>query len=401
MKTLFFITIILSVVISILFLGCADDSLSPRNDPPTDPNIYEDLIFSDKIELSNYPTFGSTLTDFKFNVVIKDTSLKISNIKYDFTFNQKYDTTLTSQDTLITQFKLFGYNTVIASVELEDNSVLSCSTLIWLTETKIISSNGNFYYEPNIYNGKMISVTNGQGHQAQLIDLNTFQMDCYFCGFESDKFLEMHISIPSFDGSKILFDNGTDYNFCYYDFVKNDSTVTDIPIDVKRYPLGQLTWSLDSKSIYYVSVNENYVNSGIKAYSFESNNITPLYDNGNYICVIPGQKDKLAILEKVNDTSSKLIIYNLATKSIEKEYSNIPFFAPFRMLVDSDRIYFDGELAFYSLSKAKTYYMQFDELDLSRHMLGEADINMDGNNFILGTWGEDRTLYSIILPNFF
>jgi len=394
-------TLILLVLVSILFFGCADETVSPPSVPPTDPNIYDSLVFSDKIELSNYPTFGSTKTDFKFNVVIKDTSLKISNIKYDFTFDQKYDTTLTVQDTLSTQFKLFGYNTVIASVELEDNSVISCSTLIWLTETKIISSNGSFYYEPNIYNGKMISVTNGPGHQAQLIDLNTFQMDCYFCGFGSDKFLEMHISIPSFDGNKLLFDNGTDYSFCYYDFVKNDSTVSDIPVDVRRYPPGQITWSLDSKSIYCVSVNDSYENNGIKAYSFESNNITPLYDSGDYICVIPGQKEKLAILERTVGSKSKLIIYNIASKSIEKEYTDIPFFAPFRMLEDTDRIYFDGELAFYSLSREKIYYMQFGELNLSRHMYGEADINMDGNNFILGTWGEDRTLYSIILPNFF
>jgi uncharacterized protein YueI len=45
--------------------------------------------------------------------------------------------------------------------------------------------------------------------------------------------------------------------------------------------------------------------------------------------------------------------------------------------------------------------MHFDELDLSKHMYGEADINMDGNKFIIGTWNETRVLYSVILPNFF
>jgi len=401
MKTTFLRAIISLIMLTILLIACADDTVSPPKVIPVDPNIYEDLVFSDKIELSNYPTFGSTVTDFKFNVVLKDTSLKISNIKYDFTFDQKYDTTLTTHDTLRTQFKLFGYNTVIASVKLEDNSVLSCSTLIWLTEVKVISAGNNFYYEPNIYNGKMISVTHGPGHQAQLIDLNTFQMDCYFCGFETDKFLEMHISIPSFDGDKLLFDNGTDYSFCYYDFVNNDSTVIDIPINVRRYPPGQITWSLDSKSIYYVSVDESYANNGMKAYSFETNNITPLYDNGDYICVIPDQKGKLAILEKVNNLKSKLIIFNLASNSIEKEYTDIPFHAPFRMLADEDRVYFDGELAFYSLSREKTYFIQFDELELSNHMYGEADINMDGNKFIIGTWSGARALYQVILPNFF
>ena len=61
-------------------------------------------------------------------------------------------------------------------------------------------------------------------------------------------------------------------------------------------------------------------------------------------------------------------------------------------------IYFDGELAVYSLSKQKTYYMQFEELNLSNHMYGEADINMAGNIFIIGTWGETRSLYRIMLP---
>jgi len=396
MNNSFLRTIISSVIVSIMLFGCAETSLPPEV-TRTDPNKYEELVFSEKIELSNYPTFGSTVTDFKFNVVLNDTSLKISSIKYDLTFDQNYDTTLAAQDTLITQFNFFGYNTVIASVKLEDNSVLSCSTLIWLTDPKELSSNpGYVFYEPNIYNGKMISVTHGTRHQVQLLDYNTFQMDCYFCGFESDKFNEMHVSIPSFDGSKILFNNGTNYEFCYYDFVKDDSTTTDVPIDVGGYPIGEITWSLDSKSIYYLSMN-----GGIKAYSLESNEITDLYPSGDFICVVPGQEDKLAILEKVNYPISKLIIYNIATKSIEKEYSDIPLFAPFRMLLDEDRVYFDGELAFYSLSREKICYMHFDELDLAGHQYGEADINMEGNKFIIATWINTRGLYSIILPNFF
>ena len=71
------------------------------------------------------------------------------------------------------------------------------------------------------------------------------------------------------------------------------------------------------------------------------------------------------------------------------------------MLLDEDRVYFDGELAFYSLSREKIYYMHFDELDLAGHEYGEADISMEGNKFIIATWRKTRGLYSILLPNFF
>nr|MDA3861605.1 hypothetical protein [Melioribacteraceae bacterium] len=189
--------------------------------------------------------------------------------------------------------------------------------------------------------------------------------------------------------------------FCYYDFTKSDTTLTDVPMRVGSYPIGEITWSLDSKSIYYVSVSEVYVKNGIKSFNIESNETTTIHDRGEYVCFVPEKNVKLAILEKVGDSKSKLIIYNLVSKSIEREYTDIPFFAPFRMLKDNDRVYFDGELAFYSLSKQKVYYMHFDELDLSKHMYGEADINMDGNKFIIGTWNETRVLYSVILPNFF
>jgi len=389
------------ILVVIFFTSCTDETISSNIPQQKETNTYEELDYSDKIELFNYPSFGSTNTNFKFNVILKDTSLKISKIKYDFSNDFEYDTTLTTLDTVKTKFKLFGYNTIIGSVELEDKSVLSCSTVVWLTEPVVISSNNNVFFEPNIYNGQIISVTNGPGHTAQLIDINTFDMNCYFCGFTSDNFNEMHCSIPSFDGNKLLFDNGTDYKFCYYDFIKNDSTITDIPIRVLSYPIGQITWSLDSETIYYVFLDDNYLLNGIKSYNLESNQITSLYNSGNYICIVPDKKEQLAILEKISDSKSKLIIYNTTTNSIEKEYYDIPFDAPFRMLRDSDRIYFDGELAFYSLSREKAFYMQFDELNLSEHMYGEADINMDGNKFVIGTWDANRALYYIVLPNFF
>lgn len=398
---LYSITKIFILLVLALLLSCTEETVSPEITQQKETSIYEDLVFSDKIELFNFPTFGSINTNFNFDVILKDSSLKVSTIKYDFTYDHDYDTSVTTFDTISTQFKLFGYNTIIASVELEDQSVLSCSTIVWLTEPKIISSNNNVYYEPNIYNGQMISVTHGVGHTAQLIDIISLKMDCYFCGYSSDSFIEMHTSIPSFDGNKLLFDNGTNYDFCYYDFEKNDSTITDIPIKLSSYPIGQITWSLNSESIYYVSVDDSYQTNGIKQYNLESNQITNLYGNGNYICVIPDQNEKLAILEKTNDSHSKLIIYNTESKTIDKEYNNIPFYAPFRMLRDSDRIYFDGELAFFSLSRKKIFHMHFEELDLLRHMYGEADINMDGNKFIIGTWNDNRALYSIALPNYF
>ena len=42
--------------------------------------------------------------------------------------------------------------------------------------------------------------------------------------------------------------------------------------------------------------------------------------------------------------------------------------------------------------------MQFEELNLENHMYGEADINMDGDRFIIGTWNENPALYEIVLP---
>jgi hypothetical protein len=183
----------------------------------------------------------------------------------------------------------------------------------------------------------------------------------------------MHCTIPSFDGNKMLFDNGINYNFCYYDFAKNDGKIIDIPIALPIYPIGQITWSLDNESIYYISVDNDYHENGVKSYNLLSNDIKDVYSSGSHICIVPDHEDKLAILEKVNESSSKLLIYNTATNSIEKEYSNIPFNGPFRMIKDTDRIYLDGKLAFYSLSKEILYYMEFEELDLQHHMYGEAD----------------------------
>lgn len=375
------------------FASCTDETLTPN--PPMNENV--------TVELSSFPSIGSRETDFNFNVVLSDSSRIISSIKYDINPDNNNGFTRTTFDTLKTKLINLGSNFIIATVEFKDHSVLTCSTIVWLTEPKIISSNGYVYFEPNIYNGKMISVTHGRAHQIQFIDLVTFEMDCYFCGFEGNQFSEMHVSIPSFDGEKILFDNGINYKFCYYNLEKNDSTVTDIPMFVSYYPIGQITWSLDNKSIYYVSVDGLYSNirSGIKSYNFESNETTKIFNTGDYISAVPYQYDKLAILEKVGEFESKLIIYNLISKSIENEYTDIPFFAPFRMLNDNDRIYFDGELAFYSLSKKKTYYMNFSEMELSQHMYGEADINMEGNKFIIGTWTDSRDLYLVELPDSF
>ena len=211
----------------------------------------------------------------------------------------------------------------------------------------------------------------------------------------------MHVSILSFDGNKLIFDNGINYDFCYYDLEKSDSTVIDLPFKIASYPIGQITWSLDDQSVYFISVDNNYNENGVSAYNIDSNKFTKLYDNGNYICVIPDEQNKLAILERVTDSTSKLIILNTDTKIVEREYLDIPFNKPFRMLKGNDRIYIDGELAFYSLLRKKTYYMDFSEMDLTQHAIGEADINMDGNRFIIGTWKGVRSLYYVSLPNNF
>ncbi|MCF8413624.1 MAG: hypothetical protein K9G44_09435 [Melioribacteraceae bacterium] len=391
----------IAISIIILFcLSCNEDPSSP-NTPPTENTTYENLVFSDKVELFNYPSFGSTNTNFEFKVVLRDPTLRVSKIKYDFTSDNNYDTLLTAQDTVKSKFSLFGYNTVIGSVVLADETVLSCSTIIWVTDPQLIAADGSVFYEPNIYNGNMISVTHGRRHQVQFVDQNSFAMECFFCDFESEKFSEMHISIPSFDGKNLLFDNGTDYLFCVYDLAKNDSTTIDLPINLVSYPVGKLTWSLDNESIYCVSVDKNYTPSGIKSYNLQTKQIVDLYEKGDYVCIVPDQPDKIAILEEVNNSESKLIIFNTSSNSVEAEYSEIPFNAPFRILRDNDRIYFDGEMAFYSLSRKKSYFMAFDELDLSEHMYGEADINMDGNKFIIGTWIDFRGLYEITLPNQF
>ena len=385
-------------ILLIINFGCSEKLITPTIE---ESNQYDNLKFSDKIQLISYPTFGSFKMTFKIDLLIVDASLKIKKIKYDFTNDNNYDTSLITLDTIKTKFSNYGYNKIIASVFLENDSVLSCSTDVWLTEPRIISSDGNLYFEPNIYNGNFISVTHGNGHQAQFIDLETYALNCFFCGFPSDKFLEMHISIPSFDGKKLLFDNGTNYRFCYYDLEKNDTTTLDVLLNVSSYPIGQISWSLDSKNIYAIVYDGNNQLYNVNSYNIETQEIKSIYEGGEYICVIPDQSDKIAILERVSGNESKLIIYNLATNIIEKEYADIPFSAPFRMLRNSDRVYFDGKLALYSLTSKRIYTMQFDELNLKEHMYGEADINMNGDRFIIGTWNDNRALYEIILPRYF
>lgn len=401
MKKLLFgphLTFSLFVIFSLI--SCSENRIINFNKPVID-NSYSEITFSDKLELFSYPNFGSIHTKFKFNIRLKDSSISLNNVRYDYTFNKEYDTTATIWDTVKTKFSLFGYNTVIASIELEDKSVISCSTKIWVTEPKKIFSDGGALFEPNFYNGHTISLTHGSHHRVQFIDIATLEIDeCYFCGFNSSRFDEMHYSVLSFDGNKLMFDNGIKYYFCYYDLEKNDSITVDLPINIPRQPTGQITWSLDNNSVYYVAL-ENYQLSGIKSYNLITKEISDIYSKGDFICIVPDQPDKLAILEKTSDSTSNLIIYNIFAKLVENVFEDIPFYAPFRMLRDKDRIYFDGELAFYSLSKRNIYYLQFDELNLSNHTIGEADINMDGNKIIIGTWQGDRTLYYVTLPNYF
>lgn len=393
------------ILLIIFNIGCNDVSVFPKFDEnQKKPNEYDSLKFSNEIQLSTNPTFGSFQTTFKINLLINDTTLKINQVKYDFTNDNNYDTSFTLLDTVRTRFTKFGYNKIIASVYFENDSVLSCSTDVWLTEPKPISADGHVYFEPNIYNGNFISVTHGYRHQAIFFDLKTYKMECFFCDFSSNSFTEMHISMPSFDGRKLLFDNGGQgYLFCYYDLQKNDKTTIDVPLNVTNYTIGQITWSLDNKNIYAVTIDKNYVPNGIKSYNIETQQVSTIYDKGNYICIVPDHNEELAILETITDSTSKIIIYNLTAKTVEKEYNNIPFNAPFRLLHDSDRIYFDGTLSFYSLSTGKIYTMRFDEIDYHYHdpYMGEADITMDGSKFILGTWDTNPMLYIITLPTYF
>lgn len=393
---------IIPLLLIFVITTCTDNSVPNQPEDITPENDYENLIFSNKVELSNYPDFGS---EFNFIIKLNDTTLKISKIKYDFDDDNKYDTTLTKNDTITKSFTNLGYNKTIASVYLDDKTVLSCSTTVWFTIPQVILSDGNVTFEPNIYNGKMLSITHGFGHQALLLDITSFTVNNIFSGFTSESFKEMHNTIPSFDGTKLLFDNGgylegIYYGYGYYDLLKNDSTITIVPISPPGYPVGQIIWSLDSESIFYVDGENDYGN-GVKTYNIETGEHNNIYDSGEYICVVPGDNEKLAILEKIDENNSKLIIFNTETKTIENEYSNIPFHAPFRLLEDKDRVYFDGELSIYKLSTGEIYRMDFSELDLSEHMYGEADISMDGSTFIISTFHGVRALYKVILPKYF
>lgn len=379
--------------ILILISACKDNAVTPIPLPdPNDTDTYDKLTISDKIQLITSPTFASRITDFKIYISLVDKTLKVKSIKYDFNNDKKYDITKTLSDTVKNKFQFLGYNKIIATIILEDNITLSCSTNIWISDPELILSDGFFFFEPSVYNGNFLSVTHGPRHQIQFIDLNTHVVNQFFSGFSSTKFDEMHCSIPDFDGRKILFDNGTHYMFCNFNFA--DSSIVDVPIYIPNYPIGQITWSLDNQFIYFVSRNYD----GIKSYNLNTKEIKSIFNKGNYICVIPDRSNKLAILEKLSVTESKLIIFNLESGSIEKEYPNIPFNSPFRMLRNGDRIYLDGQLAFYSLTKQKVYKLDYGEFDLSQHMYGEADITMDGDKFIIGLFTGDRGLYKISLP---
>lgn len=376
------------LVIILIFTSCGKDQ-------PTAPEEVD--LTNVKVSLSSYPNIGSNNTFFEFYVKIEPNANHLKEIRFDLNGDNVVDTVQISDDTLKTKLKNLGLNEVKSTIVFTDNSTLSSSIKVWVSQPKIILKDGRPFFEPNIYNGKMISVTHGTTHQAQLINIDTYEINCYLCDLNLDKFSEMHVTIPSFDGSKLLFDNGVSHDFCYTDITAKDTTSIDVPIDLVQYPVGKLTWSLDSKNIYGILRNTSDGNSGITSYNIETKEVKNIYSKGNYICVIPDQNDKLAILEKDDSGKHKLIIYNLKTNSIETQYSDIPLAAPFRIIKNSDLIYFDGKLAFYSLSKKQIYYMQFDELNLADHMYGEADINMEGNKFIIGTWDANRALYEIDL----
>ena len=90
MQTLFLRIIISFTILVVVLSGCSE-TLAPPEAPSIYPYLYEELVFSDKIELSSYPTVGSIQTEFKFNLVMKDSSLNISNVKYDFKSDQRYE----------------------------------------------------------------------------------------------------------------------------------------------------------------------------------------------------------------------------------------------------------------------------------------------------------------------
>ena len=45
--------------------------------------------------------------------------------------------------------------------------------------------------------------------------------------------------------------------------------------------------------------------------------------------------------------------------------------------------------------------MNFVVYNFDRRMEGEADINMDGDKFVFGTWGANRRFYIVKLPQNF
>ncbi len=65
------------------------------------------------------------------NLSIKDSSFNIKTVRYDFTYDNSYDTTLSASDTATSKYLDLRYNTIIASVFLENDSVLSCSFYLY------------------------------------------------------------------------------------------------------------------------------------------------------------------------------------------------------------------------------------------------------------------------------
>lgn len=136
-----------TLLIFFWFAGCKDDPITPPDQ--NDSNNYDNLVFSDKIELNTYPTFGSKKTDFKISLKLNDNTLKVKQIKYDLTNDKTYDITKSLTDTVKNKFQSLGYNKIIATIFLEDNTALSCSIKVWISDPELILSDGFFFYEPN------------------------------------------------------------------------------------------------------------------------------------------------------------------------------------------------------------------------------------------------------------
>ena len=397
----------LSTILFISFLllsACSDDEINIVDNPLED----EIDLYQYEFYLQPSKDFGSTKTKFDFLIKEKTDvypSLDSSTIKFDFDNDGIYEigSNLFSLSTVL--FNSANIYNIKANIMVGERS-FNCSAKVIVVEPIVLMESTEAYiFEPHIFNSKKISFTsaaNGIGHHGiQIMNLDGSNVHCLFCDVGSINYHEQHCSLISFDESKLIFNNqGT---LRYYDLIANDGTIKDL-FKPGYYEVGKVCWGSNSDKFYFIN-DSKY---GINYLSTDDFSIHSFANLGEFVCSIPS-KNQLAVLTHTNpdlrdnlDTlrTCNLHVYDETTSIEVAVYNNIPGYGPFRIIDNGTKLFFEKPMMIYNLETQKEWYIDFDELDLSTHSIGESDISSNGKQLIFSLFNNDnnRSLYSVDIP---